>query len=180
MIYAMDKREKILICGKSGAGKDFLLRKLKEKGLNSSIKWTTRPKRNNETNDVEYHFTDDATFLKMKSDNQFAVSEQFSNHKGDVWNYGISNEDFGQAQAFIMTPGEIAQLDEEVRKGCFVVYLDIDRSIRESRLPIREDNNDSIQRRLDADEKDFKKFHSYDLKITDPEFEVDMVWDLMV
>src|SRR5581483_8090726 len=120
MIYEMDKREKILICGKSGAGKDFLLRKLKEKGLLSSIKWTTRPKRNNETNNVEYHFTDDATFLKMKSENKFVVSEQFTNHKGDIWNYGISNEDFSQAQAFIMTPGEIAQLDNEIRKGCFV------------------------------------------------------------
>lgn len=175
----MEKNEKIIILGKSGAGKDFLLRKLKEKGLNGSIKWTTRPQRKNEVNGVEYHFTDSETFLKMKSNNEFVVSEQFTNDKGDVWNYGISNVDFNQAQAFIMTPGEISQLDESVRKGCFIVYLDIDRTVREARLPIREDNNDSVQRRLNADEKDFKGFRNYDLKITDSEFEVEMIWGLM-
>jgi hypothetical protein len=39
--------------------------------------------------------------------------------------------------------------------------------------------NDSIKRRLDADEIDFSGFKDYDLKITDPEFEVEMVLSLM-
>jgi hypothetical protein len=33
-----------------------------------------------------------------------------------------------------MTPGEFKDVSEDSRKGCFVVYLDIDRGIRESRL----------------------------------------------
>ena len=78
-----------------------------------------------------------------------------------------------------MTPGEIKQIDEVTRKGCFVVYLDIDRSVRESRISGRNDNNDSVKRRLDADEIDFKDFKDYDLKVTDPEFEVEMVLSLM-
>ena len=51
---------------------------------------------------------------------------------------------------------------------CFVVYLDIDRSVRESRLLGRQDKNDSITRRLDADDIDFQSYNDYDLKITDP------------
>ena len=78
-----------------------------------------------------------------------------------------------------MTPGEINQIPNELRKELFIVYLDIDRNIRESRILSREDKNDSVKRRLDADEIDFKGFDDYDLKITDPEFGVDMVWDLM-
>ena len=65
------------------------------------------------------------------------------------------------------------------RKSCFVVYLDIDRNIRESRLLGRQDKNDSITRRLDADDVDFQDYKDYDLKITDPEFSADDVYDLM-
>jgi dephospho-CoA kinase len=78
-----------------------------------------------------------------------------------------------------MTPGELNQIDPIIRKKCFVVYLDIDRKVRESRIMRRNDNNDSIIRRLEADELDFSNFRDYDLKITDPEFEVDDIISLM-
>ena len=172
----LDKTEKLLICGHSGSGKDFLLRQLKEKGLKASIKVTTRPKRKNEVEGVNYYF---------KTLNQFEsldllVSQDFFNDKGELWKYGILKEDFNNSQAFILTPGEVRQLTPEVRKNCFVVFLDIDRSIRESRISNRQDQNDSIKRRLDADEIDFKNFTDYDLKITDPEFDVDSILSLMI
>ena len=172
----LDKSEKLLICGHSGSGKDFLLRQLKEKGLKASIKVTTRPKRKNEVEGVNYYF---------KSLNQFEsldllVSQDFFNDKGELWKYGILKEDFNNSQAFILTPGEVRQLTPEVRKNCFVVFLDIERSIRESRISNRQDQNDSIKRRLDADEIDFKNFTDYDLKITDPEFDVDSILSLMI
>ena len=172
----LDKTEKLLICGHSGSGKDFLLRQLKEKGLKASIKVTTRPKRKNEFEGVNYYF---------KTLNQFEsldllVSQDFFNDKGELWKYGILKEDFNNSQAFILTPGEVRQLTPEVRKNCFVVFLDIDRSIRESRISNRQDQNDSIKRRLDADEIDFKNFTDYDLKITDPEFDVDSILSLMI
>jgi guanylate kinase len=78
-----------------------------------------------------------------------------------------------------MTPGEFYSIDEDNRKKCFVVYLDIYRSVRESRLFKREDRNDSIIRRLEADDIDFQSYNDYDLKITDPEFTADDVYDLM-
>ena len=172
----LDKTEKLLICGHSGSGKDFLLRQLKEKGLKASTKVTTRPKRKNEVEGVNYYF---------KTLNQFEsldllVSQDFYNDKGELWKYGILKEDFNNSQAFILTPGEVRQLTPEVRKKCFVVFLDIERSIRESRISNRQDHNDSIKRRLDADEIDFKDFKDYDLKITDPEFDVDSILSLMV
>lgn len=172
----LEKTEKILVCGHSGSGKDFLLRQLKEKGLTTSTKVTTRPKRHNEIEGVNYYFKTIEEFEEI----DLIVKQDFYNDKGDLWKYGILKHDFNDSQAFILTPGEIKQLSEKIRKGCFIVYLDIDRKIRESRLKNREDQNDSIKRRLDADELDFKNFTDYDLRITDPEFDVDSILSLML
>jgi stage III sporulation protein SpoIIIAA len=47
-----NKSEKLIIIGKSGSGKDHLLRHLKKEGLETSIKVTSRPKRVNEIDGV--------------------------------------------------------------------------------------------------------------------------------
>ena len=61
----------------------------------------------------------------------------------------------------------------------FLVYLEIDIDISRKRISNRNDNNDSIERRLKADELDFSGLKNYDLKITDPEFEAEWVYDFM-
>lgn len=177
------KREKLIILGKSGSGKDFLMRKLIEKGLKPGLKMTTRPKRKFETHGITYDFITESTFLEKVNLNEFLCFQKFEvtpeNRDPETWYYGLTKEEFNQSQVFIMTPGEFSNIDLETRKGCFVVYLDIDRTVRESRLFRRKDKNDSIKRRLDADELDFSNFSDYDLKVTDPDFTADDVYDLM-
>lgn len=180
-----EKSEKLIILGKSGSGKDFLTKKLIEKGLKPCLKWTTRPMRLGEEQGVTYNYVTDKVFLESISNNEFITYQTFNvtpvNSDPQTWYYGITKESFESSQIFIMTPGEYnsLQLSEEQRKNCFVVYLDIDRSVRESRLHNREDKNDSIKRRLDADEIDFQSFSDYDLKVTDPDFTAEDIWDLM-
>ena len=177
------KKEKLIILGKSGSGKDFLMRKLVEKGLKPCLKWTTRPPRKFEQQGITYNFVDDSTFIQSINENKFLTYQTFNvtpeNSSPETWYYGITNQEFNESQVFIMTPGEFDNISQEQRRNCFVVYLDIDRSVRESRLFRREDKNDSISRRLDADEVDFQKFNDYDLKITDPDFTADDVYNLM-
>ena len=177
------KKEKCLIIGPSGSGKDFLMRKLVERGLKGCLKMTTRPQRKNETQGITYNFVNEYQFTELIKENKFLAYQTFNvtpeNKEPETWYYGITLQEFNESQVFIMTPGEFKNLTPEMRKGCFVVYLDIDRGIRESRLFGREDKNDSIKRRLDADEIDFDNFKDYDLKITDPEFSADDVYDLM-
>ena len=168
----LNKTEKILITGKSGSGKDWLLRQLEKEGLKVSAKTTTRPQRKNEVQSVTYNFINDGEFQSLLENKQFICHQSFyvtpEGRDPETWHYGLSKSEFNKAQAFIMTPSEIKQIDE-----------DIDRSVRESRISGRNDNNDSVKRRLDADEIDFKDFKDYDLKVTDPEFEVEMVLSLI-
>lgn len=179
----INKKEKVIILGKSGSGKDYLMRKLVEKGLKGCLKMTTRPQRKNEEQGVTYNFVTDSQFDQSINENKFLVYQRFyvtpEGKDPETWFYGITLEEFNSSQVFIMTPGEFENITPEMRKGCFVVYLDIDRDIRESRLLGRQDKNDSITRRLDADDIDFQSYNDYDLKITDPEFSSDDVYDLM-
>jgi guanylate kinase len=177
------KKEKLILLGKSGSGKDFLMRKLVEKKLRGCLKMTTRPQRKHEIQWVTYEFVADWTFKEKIDNDEFLVYQTFEvtpeGKDPETWYYGITKEEFEKSQVFIMTPGEFENITPEVRKGCFVVYLDIPRDVRESRLFRRKDKNDSIKRRLDADDDDFKEFSDYDLKITDPDFTAEDVYDLM-
>ena len=178
-----DKKEKAILIGKSGSGKDFLMRGLVQKGLKACLKMTTRPQRKNEVQGETYNFTEKEQFTKLITEDKFICHQEFEvTPEGKVpetWYYGITKEEFENSQVVIMTPGEFSHITPEQRKRCFVVYLDIERSVRESRLLGREDKNDSIKRRMDADDLDFTKFTDYDLRITDPEFLAEDVYDLM-
>jgi guanylate kinase len=172
------KTEKVILVGPSGSGKDFLLRGLLKKNLNYSPKFTTRPKRKFETDGLEYNFISNEDFSNLKSEDKIKTSQKFLIVE-NVWYYGVTKENFENNQLFIMTPHEISQLSEEDLKRCFVVYLDIDLDIRKKRLIKREDQNDSIERRLNADAIDFQNYNYYDLKVTDPDFDSDSIYDLM-
>jgi len=177
------KTEKLILLGKSGSGKDYLMRKLVEKGLKGCLKMTTRPQRKNETHLVTYNFVNDSIFKENINNSGFICYQTFNvtpeGRDPETWYYGITKEEFESSQVFIMTPGEFNELTELQRKGCFVVYLDIDREIRKKRIQGRGDKNDSVERRLDADEIDFKDYDDYDLRVTDPDFEADDIYNLM-
>ena len=159
------------------------MRKIIKEGLKGGIKMTTRPMRINEIQNVTYNFSNFEDFQENLNRDNLICYQRFEvtplNKSPEIWYYGITKEEFDNSQVFIMTPGEISQIDPDIRKKCFVVYLDIDRKTRENRILKRNDNNDSVLRRLDADELDFRSFIDYDLKITDPEFTATEVLNLM-
>jgi guanylate kinase len=173
-----EKSEKLIIVGPSGSGKDFLRRALIRKSLRYEPKITTRPIRNHEVDGVDYNFVSEEKFLELKNNDLIKVEQSFKIGES-VWYYGITTDNFEKNQLFIMTPDEISQLTDKDLSECFVVYLDIDIEIRRVRLKKRNDNNDSIERRLMADLEDFKNYDYYDLKITDPDFTANDIYDLM-
>lgn len=146
-----------------------------ELGLNKSITYTTRPKREGEVDGDVYHFISNEKFNEMIENNEFYEYDVFLND----WYYGSTKEDWENCNLFIKTVKGVNSIREEDRKGCFVVYLDIDEGIRYERLMERNDNNDSSERRIQSDKRDFNYFDNFDLRIRDEKFSPKMVYDLM-
>jgi len=172
------KQEKIVILGPSGSGKDYLRKELVKLGLKYSPKFTTRPQRAYESNGQDYDFIDYNLYVNFFENNKIKTSQCFVINNVN-WYYGITKENWNNNKVFIMTPHELSQISKEELEKVFVVYLKIDKEVREERLLERKDQNDSIQRRIEADDEDFSNFNTYDLCITDPEFEAEWIYDLM-
>lgn len=84
----------IVISGPSGAGKDAVLTKMKELGcpLEYIVTVTTRPQRDTERNNVDYHFTSKERFQEMIEGKEFL---EWANVYGN-W-YGVPKKPITQA-----------------------------------------------------------------------------------
>jgi guanylate kinase len=160
---------RIIIAGKGGSGKDYLVKLLKEKELTYSVSHTSRPPRDGEFDGVDYYFVTYEEAMKMANAGDFYEWVEFNK-----WFYGTSLDEFYRANLFIMTPSGIEKLKDEDRKESFIIFLDIDENILRKRLAGRNDA-DKAERRIDADREDFKNFSDFDCIITNPDFTVDEV-----
>lgn len=158
---------KIVIVGPGSAGKDFFASKLIEKGAVKSISYTTRPKRKNETDGIDYHFISKEDFEKKIEEDYWYEWDLFRPELG--WYYGQSKEDIKNSDLFIKTVEGVRKIKPEDRKNITVIYLDIPEEIRRERLNKRKDKDDP-ERRLESDRKDFENFTDYDIIIKNNDF----------
>lgn len=156
---------KIILVGKAAAGKDFLKNKLSDRGFKAGVSHTTRPPRQNETNGVDYHFVSKDEFLIMIDQGKFIEYMEFNG-----WYYGQTKKDFDLADVMIMSKDGLDMLPKEYRDQCLVIWLDPPRIARVERLEHRNDKNDSIVRRMNTDDEQFKGFKDYDLRIKNEDF----------
>ena len=103
MSKSKDKKEKCLVVGKSGSGKDFLVRNLLKKDLIGCVKMTTRPQRKHEVQFVAYNFVADWTFKEKIENEEFLCYQTFNvtpeGRDPETWYYGITKEEFSTWQA---------------------------------------------------------------------------------
>jgi guanylate kinase len=156
---------KIILVGKAAAGKDFLKNKLSGRGFKAGVSHTTRPPRQNETDGVDYHFISKEEFTNMIDQGKFIEYMEFNG-----WYYGQTEEDFDNADIMIMSKDGLDMLPKKYRSQCVVIYLDPSRLERLKRLESRNDLNDSIVRRMDTDDQQFKGFRDYDIRISNADF----------
>lgn len=155
-------KNKIILVGKGGSGKDFLRKKFESRGFIYCVSYTSRPRRDGEVEGVDYHFVDE-DFFKKNSDIFYEL------HNFNGWFYGRTTDDFESSSLLIMTPSGIKNIKPEHRNKCFIIYLNPDLNIISERLKSRNDA-DSAERRLIADEKDFLDFFDYDIMIKNDDF----------
>ena len=157
---------KIILVGKAASGKDHMRKILEGRGFVYGTSYTTRPPRDGEIDGEDYYFITKQDFESMEIAKKWYEYVPFNG-----WMYGTTKKQFLETcNLFVMTPKGIEHIDPAERKNCTIIYLDIDLETRKKRLLERGDMNDKIDRRIEADEKDFKNFTDFDLIINNPNF----------
>lgn len=156
-----------VIMGKSGSGKDSLAKEVLK--LNENIKpiilFTTRPKRPNEENGVNYVFVDDNEFDALNKKGLFAAKTEYNTVEG-IWKYGIPKITKPGTYLVVATPDQVQQMSEMYcGKISFRVFLlECDEEMRIIKLFERENEKiaegkkpsyEEIIRRLHTDREDF-------------------------
>ena len=85
----------ICIIGSTSTGKDEILKSAlrMNKNLKSIVSHTTRPMRNGEIQDREYHFIDVKTATDMLNNNEFIETRQYFVANKETWLYGIHKDE---------------------------------------------------------------------------------------
>lgn len=156
---------RIILVAKAASGKDFLRNRLTARNLKPSISITTRPPRPGEVEGKDYFFITESKAEQMIENDEFYEYVRFNN-----WLYGTTKKQFMEDDVFIMTPAGVSKIHQEDRKSCFIIYLDIPEDTRKLRLLQRQMPGDTVDRRIAADEEDFRNFKDYDMRVTNPDF----------
>lgn len=153
----MDKKKIFALFGKSAAGKDCIQKWIvsnlpQAKGI---VSCTTRPKRNYELNDIDYHFLTNEEFAEKVINFTMLEATQFRE-----WFYGTPIEELSndKINVGVFNIEGIKQLLEDSRLEVYPIYVaaaDKTRLIRSLQREIHP-NCGEICRRYFADEEDFK------------------------
>ena len=159
----MNKYKMIILFGKSGAGKDYLLRKVYESRpdvLNLIVSDTTRPRRVLfEEDGIDYNFITEEEFYKREH-----IEASFFNN----WCYGtpVSSLSKDKINIAVMNLDGIRQLYNRDDLDIHLFYISCDDKTRVIRQITREPYPDikEICRRFLADEEDFKNIFHFPFK----------------
>ena len=165
--YVLVMKTKIIIIGKAASGKDFFQKQLVSNGWIPLRQYTTRPKRPTEIGD-EYHFVTEEEFDSIR--HKLMSVQNFNG-----WKYGFDMDGVLESDVMIFSPAnffDIIYLSCIGNYRCIklldssnIVYLDIDEDTRRERLSVRYvggNEDDSLERRLQADREDFKLVDNID------------------
>lgn len=149
---------KIIIMGKSAAGKNHLARKMKELGLVQIVTDTTRDIRPGERDGVDYNFVSEKDFLRNISESKYMEYKSYETINGTVY-YGSWSTAFENGDFIILTPSgvkDIAPILESSKIKYQTILLDADKDLRLQRSLKRGDKVEEVLRRYDKDERDFR------------------------
>lgn len=162
----MSKYKPTILVGKSGSGKDYLLKYMVQKGFTPLVSHTTRPKRANEIDCLDYYFVGVTEFL---ANNDFIETRSYDtelNGEKHTWYYGLSNRELDRNKdKNIVTIFDIPGANEFIKNtgiDCNIIYLDVSDEIRKNRAILRGSFCDIEWGRRVLD--DAKKFSDKELK----------------
>ncbi len=158
----------IYLMGKSSTGKDTIFKRLLEDetlGLKTIVPYTTRPIRDGEREGVEYFFTDEEGFLRLREQGKIIEDREYHTFHG-LWRYFTVDD--GQIKPdydyiVIGTPEAYRHLQDYFGPGRILpVMIELDDGVRLQRALDREKSQDNPRyeemcRRFLADSEDFSR-----------------------
>ena len=153
-----------VIVGKSGSGKSTLADKIcKRLNISNVVMTTTRPRRENEIDGVDYHFIDNDEFNSMVDANEFIQYTSFRD-----WNYGVEGRALDNCSSknivMVLSPSALLSLTNGISKeeyNVVPVYISCSDRTRLRRSLDRDTDVKEIIRRFMADNEDFNGVADY-------------------
>lgn len=143
----------IILCGPSACGKTEVAKLLNEKYLiKKVVTTTTREKRVNEIDGVDYFFLTEEEFLRRKELNLFVETACYNNKY-----YGCLKSEVGDNKVVILEPIGVKNFLKLNQNNLCVFYLDALESIRVDRMRYRKDTIENIKKRINNDRISFSK-----------------------
>jgi guanylate kinase len=156
---------KIVITGKSASGKTHLKDRMVKRGLKFGISYTTRKPRKEEEDGVDYYFISKEEFLKLIEGGEMY---EWVDYNGEY--YGRTKKVFVENDLFVMEPLGVKSIKKNLRKDCFIIYVDIDETILFKRMIERGMPVEEVLERINRDKEFFKNFKNFDLVIKNEDF----------
>ncbi len=157
------------LMGKSSSGKDTVFKQLLENRslkLKTIVPYTTRPIRAGETNGVEYYFTDEETFGKIRASGRLIEFREYHTFHG-IWKYfTVNDEQINLPENDYLIIGTIESYNKMKaffgRENVIPVLIELDDGCRLQRALDREKAQDfpkyeEMCRRFLADAADFSE-----------------------
>lgn len=145
----------ICIIGRTGSGKDYLAKKLEEKGLKQIKSYTTRPKRN-ENEDTH-------TFITKEEANE--ITDKIAVTEINGYEYFATYSQVKDNDIYIIDPNGLKVLSENLKdEKMMVVYVKADDNERKSRAINRADNKEKeleiFNKRNESENEQFTEFEN--------------------
>lgn len=159
----------IVLVGASASGKTELAKILYHHyGYKKCITTTTRPMRDQEVQDVDYHFLSIDAFKSLMERDAFYEVTEYSNRF-----YGIQKKDVNENGVVIVDPSGANALVEQA-SDVYIVFVEASEDLRIKRMMDRGDSQEQIQKRIQGDRSVFqlKYFKRIDLHIYNEQVEL--------
>lgn len=136
----------ICLMGKSSTGKDTIFKRLLDEGtlgLKTIVPYTTRPIRDGEREGVEYFFTDEAGFRRLKEQGKIIEDREYQTFHG-LWRY------------FTVDDGQIRNDENYLMIGTLEAFCHLQNYFgRDKILPVMIELDDGVrlQRALERERK---------------------------
>ena len=165
-----------VITAPSGAGKSSLIQAImkEDPSLKLSISYTTRAPRPGEANGREYHFVDDATFVRMQQEGEFLESAQVHGYR-----YGTSKQVIRDALArgedlILEIDWQGARQVRSLHPDCVGIFI-LPPSVEELERRMRARGQDSeavIRRRLENAREELTHAEEFKYAIINKDFDI--------